>query len=182
MQWSLRAYAWLIVVLNGSGNLILRAFGVASTGHRHVHSPEEIALLIAESRDGGLLEPQEQVRLHRALRLGLRNARQLMVPRERLAAVDMRTPWGDVLRIVATSPYSRLPVYRGIARRHRRRAPHQGRRDPLSRSARRGLALEPRQAGAARARHDERRSPARVPARAPQSPGAGGGHQHESSE
>src|SRR5829696_1955839 len=112
MQWSLRAYAWLIVVLNGSGNLILRAFGVASTGHRHVHSPEEIALLIAESRDGGLLEPQEQVRLHRALRLGLRNAKQLMVPRERLAAVDIQTPWSDVLRIVATSPYSRLPVFR----------------------------------------------------------------------
>ena len=112
MQWSLRAYASLIVVLNGSGNLILRAFGLASTGHRHVHSPEEIALLIAESRDGGLLEPQEQVRLHRALRLGLRNARQLMVPRERLAAVDIQTPWSDVLRIVATSPYSRLPVFR----------------------------------------------------------------------
>lgn len=113
MQWSLRAYAWLIAILNGSGNLILRAFGVASTGHRHVHSPEEIALLIAESRDGGLLEPQEQVRLHRALRLGLRDARQLMVPRQRLAAVDLATPWRDVLRIVATSPYSRLPVFRG---------------------------------------------------------------------
>ena len=113
MQWSLRAYAWLIVVLNGSGNLVLRAIGLASTGHRHVHSPEEIALLIAESRDGGLLEPQEQVRLHRALRLGLRNAKQLMVPRGRLAAVDLQTPWDDVLRIVATSPYSRLPVFRG---------------------------------------------------------------------
>ena len=113
MQWSLRAYAWLIAILNGSGNLILRAFGVASTGHRHVHSPEEIALLIAESRDGGLLEPQEQVRLHRALRLGLRDARQLMVPRERLAGVDLATPWPDLLRVVATSPYSRLPVFRG---------------------------------------------------------------------
>ena len=113
MQWSLRAYAWLIVVLNGSGNLILRMFGVPSTGHRHVHSPEEIALLIAESRDGGLLEPQEQVRLHRALRLGLRDARQLMVPRERLAAVEISTPWRDVLRIAASSPFSRLPIFRG---------------------------------------------------------------------
>jgi putative hemolysin len=112
MQWSLRAYSSLIAVLNGSGNLVLRAFGLASTGHRHVHSPEEIALLIAESRDGGLLEPQEQVRLHRALRLGLRNARQLMVPRDRLAALDIATPWRDVLRIVATSPYSRLAVFR----------------------------------------------------------------------
>ena len=113
MQWSLRAYAWLIYIFNGSGNLILRLFRLPNTGHRHVHSPEEIALLIAESRDGGLLEPQEQVRLHRALRLGLRDARQLMVPRQRLAAVEISTSWRDVLRIAATSPFSRLPIYRG---------------------------------------------------------------------
>jgi magnesium and cobalt exporter, CNNM family len=112
MQWSLRVYAWLIAVLNGSGMLVLRALRAPATGHRHVHSPEEIALLIAESRDGGLLEPQEQVRLHRALRLGLRNAGQLMVPRERLAAIDLTTPLRDVQRIAASSPYSRLPVYR----------------------------------------------------------------------
>lgn len=112
MQWSLRVYSWLIALLNGSGVLILRAFGVPSTGHRHVHSPQEIELLIAESRDGGLLEPQEQVRLHRALRLGLRNARQLMVPRDRLAALEITTPMADVLRVAASSPYSRLPAYR----------------------------------------------------------------------
>jgi CBS domain containing-hemolysin-like protein len=113
MQWSLRLFAPSIAMLNGSGILLLKLLGVASTGHRHVHSPEEIELLIAESRDGGLLEPLEQVRLHRALRLGLRTARQLMVPRERLAAVEASTPFGEVLRLVATSPYSRLPVYRG---------------------------------------------------------------------
>ena len=113
MQWSLRVFSWSITFLNGSAMLLLRALRIPSTGHRHVHSPEEIALLIAESRDGGLLEPQEQVRLHRALRLGLRTARQLMVPRARLAAIESSLPFGDVLRIVAGSPYSRLPVYRG---------------------------------------------------------------------
>jgi CBS domain containing-hemolysin-like protein len=113
MQWSLRVFSWSIELLNGSGILILKLLGVPSTGHRHVHSPEEIALLIAESRDGGLLEPEEQVRLHRALRLGLRTAKQLMVPRARLAALDVNTPFEDVLRFVAASPYSRIPVYRG---------------------------------------------------------------------
>jgi magnesium and cobalt exporter, CNNM family len=113
MQWSQRLFAPSIALLNGSGVFLLKLLGVTSTGHRHVHSPEEIELLIAESRDGGLLEPLEQVRLHRALRLGLRTARQLMVPRERLAAVEASTPFEDVLRLVATSPYSRLPVYRG---------------------------------------------------------------------
>jgi putative hemolysin len=112
MRWSLRAYAWLIVLINGSAMRILRVLRLPSTSQRHVHSPEEIEMLIAESRDGGLLEPQEQVRLHRALRLGLRNARQLMVPRDRLAALELATPMPDVLRLVASSPYSRLPVYR----------------------------------------------------------------------
>jgi CBS domain containing-hemolysin-like protein len=113
MQWSIRLFAWSIAFLNGSGVLLLKLMRVPTTGHRHVHSPEEIELLIAESRDGGLLEPQEQVRLHRALRLGLRTARQLMVPRARLAAVDAGIPFEEVLRLVANSPYSRLPVYRG---------------------------------------------------------------------
>jgi putative hemolysin len=113
MLWSGKLYAWFIVILDRSSNLLRTLLRVPPATHRHVHSPEEIGLLIAESRDGGLLEPQEQVRLHRALRLGLRDARQLMVRRERLAAIEIRTPISDVLRIVATSPYSRLPVFRG---------------------------------------------------------------------
>jgi len=111
MQWSLKAFSWSISFLNGSGVMLLRALRVPATGHRHVHSPEEIELLIAESRDGGLLEPEEQVRLHRALRLGLRTAAQLMVPRERLASVDATTPFAQVRRIVSESPFSRLPAY-----------------------------------------------------------------------
>jgi putative hemolysin len=113
MLWSGRLYAWFIVILDRSSNLLRTLLRVPPATHRHVHSPEEIGLLIAESRDGGLLEPQEQVRLHRALRLGLRDARQLMVRRERLAAIEIGTPIADVLRVVATSPYSRLPVFRG---------------------------------------------------------------------
>lgn len=112
MLFSARVYAWFIVILDRSSSLLRTLLRVPPATHRHVHSPEEIGLLIAESRDGGLLEPQEQVRLHRALRLGLRDARQLMVPRERLAALEIRTPMHDVLRVVATSPYSRLPVFR----------------------------------------------------------------------
>jgi len=112
MQWSLRLFSWSIKFLNGSGNVILRLLRVPATGHRHVHSPDEIELMIAESRDGGLLEPEEQVRLHRALRLGLRTARELMVPRARLAGIDVNMPFTAVLNVVAASPYSRLPVYR----------------------------------------------------------------------
>jgi putative hemolysin len=113
MRWSLWLYSWFIGVLNGSGILILRLLGAPQTGHRHIHSPEEIELLIAESRDGGLLEPEESRRLHRALKLGVRPVRQLMVPRTHVAAVEVSMPVEEVLRRVGDSPYTRLPVYRG---------------------------------------------------------------------
>ena len=112
MQWSLRAYRPFITMLNGTASLLLRLFGGGPTTHRHLHSPQEIALLIAESRDGGLLEADEQQRLHKALQLGRRTAGDLMVPRDRLTMLNVDTPWTDVVRVVAASPFSRLPVYR----------------------------------------------------------------------
>ena len=109
---SLWLYRPFIKWLNGTGLLLLRLLGSPSQTHRHIHSPDEIELLIADSRDGGLLEPDEHRRLQRALRLSLRQARQLMVPRPRISALDIDTPLSEVIGVVAQSPFSRLPVYR----------------------------------------------------------------------
>jgi CBS domain containing-hemolysin-like protein len=109
---SMWIYRPFIKWLNGTGLMLLRLIGAPQQGHRHLHSPEEIELLIAESRDGGMLEPDEHRRLHRALRLNLRQARQLMAPRRKISALDINTPLNEVIGIVAQSPYSRLPVYR----------------------------------------------------------------------
>jgi CBS domain containing-hemolysin-like protein len=112
----MKASAWIFkpfnAFLNGSGLAILRLLGTPHQGHRHIHSPEEIELLIAESRDGGLLEPDEHLRLQRALRLNLRQAKQLMVPRRKIQALDVNTPLHEVIGRLVQSPYSRLPVYR----------------------------------------------------------------------
>ena len=113
MKWSLVAFRPFIAFLNGSATGLLRLVGINLSGHRHLHSPDEIALLFAESRDGGLLEPAEQQRLHKALRLSRSTARDLMVPRDRLTMIDVEASWDDALRAVAASPFSRLPAYRG---------------------------------------------------------------------
>jgi len=110
---SLWFYRPFIRWLNGTGLALLRLLGTPQQGHQRLHSSEEIALLIAESSEGGLIEPDEQERLQRALRLHSLQARQLMVPRRRVSALDVETPLDQVADIVANSPYSRLPVYRG---------------------------------------------------------------------
>ena len=107
------AYRPFITVLNGTARLLLRAIGARHLPSRHVHSPQEIALLVADSRDGGLLEADEYRRLQRALRLTQKTARHLMVPRPQIERVDIDTPPATLLTRVAISPYSRLPVYKG---------------------------------------------------------------------
>ncbi|MGH7464969.1 MAG: hemolysin family protein, partial [Longimicrobiales bacterium] len=112
MQWSLRLLAWFIAVLNGSGLLILRLLGMKYTGHRHLHSPEEIEYLIAESREGGLLRPEEHERLNKALSLGVTRVEEILVPRTRIVALHVETSFPEAVRIARTSAYTRLPVYR----------------------------------------------------------------------
>ena len=109
--WSMRAMRWLIAILNGSGVLLLRLIGMPASGHRHIHSPSEIEFLIAESRDGGALDATESVRLRQALRLGMRTAGSLMVPRPRMIAMDVETEWREVIELVRRTPFSRIPVY-----------------------------------------------------------------------
>jgi putative hemolysin len=113
MRWSLWLLGPFIWFLNGSGTLILRLLGSAHGAHRHVHSPEEIELLIAESHDGGLLEPDELRRLQRALRFSLRTAEQLMTTRDRMQAIDVATPVDQVLALALDSSQADVPVYSG---------------------------------------------------------------------
>ena len=113
MKGSVRIMRPFIAILNGSGIAILKMLGMGAGTHRHVHSPEEIVLLIAESRDGGLLEPDEHQRLHRALRMGVRPVRQVMVPRTGMVAINVAAPPEEVRSILESTPYTRFPVYRG---------------------------------------------------------------------
>lgn len=112
MRWSLWALGPFIWFLNGSGNVLLRLLGSGHGAHRHVHSPDEIELLIAESRDGGLLEPDEVRRLQRALRFSLRTAEQLMTTRDRMHPMDIATPIDQVLALALDSAQAYVPIYR----------------------------------------------------------------------
>ncbi len=113
MKLSMRLFGWFIALLNGSGIALMRILALPPASHRHVHSPEEIDMLIVESRDGGALELDEQERLHRAIQLSTRTARELMVPRPRLAVLDAAWPPARLRQAIVESPYTRLPVCRG---------------------------------------------------------------------
>ncbi|HEU5058914.1 MAG TPA: hemolysin family protein [Kofleriaceae bacterium] len=112
--WSLRIFSPLLYLFNGSGLLLLKLLGVKPTRHHHVHSAAEIDLLIAEAPvSDDSLDPEDRRRLRRALQLGTRRARDLMVPRERIVAIDIESPPAEVVAFIGEAPYTRIPVYRG---------------------------------------------------------------------
>ena len=112
-RWSVKLYRAFIVLLNGSGFLLLRPFGINPGGHQHVHSPEELEVLFAESHRRGALTPEAHGRLGRGLHLSERTVRQMMTPRHELVAIEASTSPEDLLQRILESPYSQLPVYRG---------------------------------------------------------------------
>jgi putative hemolysin len=113
MRWSVSIYRGFIWLLNGSGFLLLKPFGVVPGRHPHVHSPEELAILFSESRSGGELSPESHRRLERGLRLSTLRVRQMMTPRSDVYAIEVSTPAAEILKKIIQSPYSRIPVYRG---------------------------------------------------------------------
>lgn len=113
MRWSSRLLSGFVAVLNGSGRLVLRALGHEPAGHAHVHSPEELELLVAESGEGGALEREDASRLRRALELRRRRARHVMTPRPRMVALDADAPPEELAAQVLSGRYTRYPVFRG---------------------------------------------------------------------
>jgi putative hemolysin len=111
LTWSLLIFRPFIKFLNGSANLILKLFGGSQPGHGHVHSPEEIDLIISESYNVGLLKKDELKRLHYALHLEGRTARQIMVPRPNMFSVEINIPVNEFLYIAADCPYNHIPLY-----------------------------------------------------------------------
>ncbi len=113
MRWSLRLFQPLIWVLNGSGNLLLRAlhFNVQER-HADAHTPAEIELLAADSQEGGLLSPGSRHMLHNALRLRDLSARQIMTTRTQIVAAPDTSTVSDLLPVCSQTGFSRLPIYR----------------------------------------------------------------------
>ncbi|MEW5985342.1 MAG: hemolysin family protein [Chloroflexota bacterium] len=113
MQWSLWLFRPFIWFFNGSGNLILRLLGQKDApGQSHVHSPEEIELLVTESHQGGLLDDTERRMLRNAFRMRDLTARQVMVHRTRLVAAPVASSVRELMKLSVEEGFTRIPLYK----------------------------------------------------------------------
>jgi CBS domain containing-hemolysin-like protein len=102
----------LIILLNGFGNVVLRVLNIPRIeSHRRLYSPEELALVVMESHKGGMLSDDEQRIIQNIFDLSERRVGQVMTPRPRIEAIPVDIGEQELRDYIATSPYSRFPVY-----------------------------------------------------------------------
>ena len=83
----------LIFLMNGTGNTILRLIGFQpASGREMVHSVEELALLIEDTEEAGILSETQADVVQKVFRLSAKRVRDCMVPREKMAALEVTTP------------------------------------------------------------------------------------------
>jgi putative hemolysin len=112
MRWSKILFYPLIWFFNGSGQLLLRLIGrTPAAEHTHLHSPEEILILVEESSAGGVLDEEERRLLVNTLQLRKLTARKVMIPRTHMLTAPVDKSCDELLTLLANSPYSRLPLY-----------------------------------------------------------------------
>lgn len=112
MRWTvvvMRPFTWLF---NGTGRKLLSLMRVPlDADEHHVHEPDEIERLVAESALGGQLELEEKEMLRNVFRLGDMVARQVMIPRNRIEAAPIDIDPRELLIMIADSSYTRIPIY-----------------------------------------------------------------------
>jgi CBS domain containing-hemolysin-like protein len=128
--WFVTLLRPLIVTLNATANLLVRLVRVEPVDEQGlVHTPEELALAVAESRQLGTINPQDAHVMGAALQLATIDAEAAMTPRVDLVALPDTALPAEVLALAAADrPHPSAGLPRG-RRSHRRADPRQGRPD-----------------------------------------------------
>jgi CBS domain containing-hemolysin-like protein len=102
------------LIIGGTANGVLRLFGQEpARGEEMVHSVEELLLLIEDTEEAGILEPDQAEFVQNVFRLSGKRVRDCLVPCEKMATLELHTPPEKVLEAVRRGAHTRMPVYEG---------------------------------------------------------------------
>jgi CBS domain containing-hemolysin-like protein len=111
MLFSTIAYP-VIWFLNGAANVLLGLFRIRPVKELdHVHSSDELRLLVAQSAEHGRIDQTDSAMLAGVFNFHEKEARHVMRPRTEVVALPVDASEEEVWRILRAERYSRYPVY-----------------------------------------------------------------------
>ena len=103
----------LTEVIVSISRFIITSLGGKPTSSIPVISAKEINTAIDASAEQGFINEMEKKMMNRILELGDLQAKDVMVPRTSIVALDIGWPIDKILDIVIEEGYTRMPVYKG---------------------------------------------------------------------
>lgn len=119
LAWPMRVFYVLfypvIVLLNGGTRLVLKLLGLDGAGSEHEEalSQDELRMIFSSSAEAGGLHKQQAELLQRALSMMEKTARQVLVPRSQMKALDLELTLEENLAAAYAAGHTWVPVIRG---------------------------------------------------------------------
>jgi CBS domain containing-hemolysin-like protein len=110
-----KAFRYIISFFNGTANWLLRVLfriDPISEGE-HIHSAEELAVLVTQSGKSQEVTETEREILINALGLNELWVRDVMTPRNKVIVLDADEPFSKALDVAMRSKHTRFPLVRG---------------------------------------------------------------------
>jgi putative hemolysin len=111
IEFLARLAAPLVRFLVWITNLIAKPFGGQPRRGMPIVTQEEIKTLVDAGEEGGVIEEEEKEMIYSIFEFGETVAREVMVPRMDVLAIDVETPLLEALDAVIHHNHSRVPVY-----------------------------------------------------------------------
>ena len=101
----------VIWVLNSIANFILKIIGISPVHGADVHSSAELRYLVQQGQKSGQIDAAEYKIIKNAFDFSEQTAKQIMVPRTQILAININDFDNSKLDLVIGESYSRIPVY-----------------------------------------------------------------------
>lgn len=111
-QWLILLMRPLVWLFTGVSQTILRLLGERRLARSPLVTEEELKVMIEMGREAGVVAEHELRMLHRIFEFDDTLVRDVMVPREAIAGVNISEPPEAALDLFIEEGHSRIPVYR----------------------------------------------------------------------
>lgn len=91
---------------------VLTLIGIKGESAQPFVTREEVSHIVAEGQKSGVFSEDEHEYIQNIFDFTHTNVREVMVPRTRMAALDIEMPRSEILQFILENQYSRYPVFR----------------------------------------------------------------------
>ena len=113
LVWFYRITYPVMWLFNSITNGVMKLLGHDIANEHEVYTDEEIKLLIDESTESGLIDPEQNEYVDNIFDLGDKDAEAIMTPRTNVICLDLEDSLEENLALIMQYKYTRYPVCRG---------------------------------------------------------------------